>query len=416
MFGVVQIAGKTEPISLQKGLSLYKQPLSKGKGSPNWYARVYLPIDGRDIHTKSTGTTDQKVAIKLAYEFYGECLVKAQIADGTLIPKGPASQSYVRFDRIADQWLDQLKSEVGDDPRKHRHWIDCKSAVLGRNGFTDFFGKDDIGGITTDRIRAFIQYKIAGGPAGKLAATTIKRNIVLLNVLLKYAWEKRLLNSVPPMPKVATKDNPRPWFDHDEYQRLHNAARGQAKAAKNAGDQKAADEWNELSDFMIFMVGSFLRPSEWPYLQHKHVKVVSDADNPHLVLTVIAGKRGVRKSVTMGTAIAPYRRIVARTGKAPESYVFQPEFLNRRTAQRRIADAFETLLQATDLKLDGFGNKRSTYSLRHTSLMLRFDKGQNIDILNLAKNAGTSVDQLERFYLKRINTADKIENLQSFRK
>lgn len=189
------------------------------------------------------------------------------MAKGELIPAGPASQAVQRFDKVADQWLDNLKVEAGDDPRRIRHWKDCKSAVMGSKGFVAFFGKDDISGITTDRIRAYIKFR------KDKTATTTKRNVVLLNVLLKYAYEKRFLSSVPLMPRVKVKDNPRPWFEHKEYRRLHSAARGKAKAARNADDDTLADEWEELHDFIIFMVGSFLRPSEWPGLKHQHVEI-----------------------------------------------------------------------------------------------------------------------------------------------
>ncbi|WP_139139265.1 hypothetical protein [Sphingobium phenoxybenzoativorans] len=314
-----------------------------------------------------------------------------------------------------DRWLNKLEAEAGDDPRRVRHWKDCRSTALGKTGFAKYFGKDDVNTITPNRIDQFILFKKANSSAENLKPTTVKRNIVLLNVVLKFAHADRLLTFLPTMPKVRTKDNPRPWFEHAEYQRLHNAARDKAKAAKNIGDSEAADYWDELSDFIIFMVGSFLRPGEWPELKHKHVKIVT-SDPPYLELDVIKSKTTQRKSVTMQTALSAYKRIVKRNKRSPEAYVFKPTYLNRQTARERMADAFEALLDDLGMKEDVYGRKRSTYSLRHTSLMLRFIKGDNVDILALAKNAGTSVDQLERFYLNRINVADKIVSIQSLRR
>jgi hypothetical protein len=57
--------------------------------------------------------------------------------------------------------------------------------------------------------------------------------------------------------------------------------------------------------------------------------------------------------------------------------------------------------------------KLSPYSLRHYALQsrLRSSNGK-VNIYTLAKNAGTSVDQLERFYLKNMApTKEMIENL-----
>jgi hypothetical protein len=52
--------GTTEAIRIRKGLSIYKQPIRQGRGSPYWYARVYMLIGDRDTHTRSTRTADTK--------------------------------------------------------------------------------------------------------------------------------------------------------------------------------------------------------------------------------------------------------------------------------------------------------------------------------------------------------------------
>ena len=48
------------------------------------------------------------------------------------------------------------------------------------------------------------------------------------------------------------------------------------------------------------------------------------------------------------------------------------------------------------------------YALRHYSLQTRLLKSKGkVNIFNLAKNAGTSVEQLERFYLKNLEMNDE---------
>ena len=59
---------------------------------------------------------------------------------------------------------------------------------------------------------------------------------------------------------------------------------------------------------------------------------------------------------------------------------------------------FERLLAAADLLRDGTGQKRTLYSLRHTYATLELRAGT--DIHTLAKQMGTSVLMLERFYSK----------------
>ena len=78
-----------------------------------------------------------------------------------------------------------------------------------------------------------------------------------------------------------------------------------------------------------------------------------------------------------------------------------------------------SLLQAyyrANLKENADGQLLTPYALRHYSLQTRFIKSKGkVNIFNLAKNVGTSVEQLERFYLKNLEMNDDlIENLQTF--
>lgn len=77
---------------------------------------------------------------------------------------------------------------------------------------------------------------------------------------------------------------------------------------------------------------------------------------------------------------------------------------------------FTHILTVAKLQTDSFGRPRSLYSLRHYALQLRLKKSKGkVNIYWLAKNAGTSVDQLERFYLKGMALSEEqIQNLHSF--
>lgn len=172
--------------------------------------------------------------------------------------------------------------------------------------------------------------------------------------------------------------------------------------------------WLELADWIAFMVNCFLRPSEWPSLRHRHV-VVHRGEHPHLELTVPQGKTGRRTVYSMPRGVRIYDRIVARCGSDPDKFLFKPQYANRDTAQQKMRQAFEALLSETGLAYDRFGRKRVAYSLRHSSLMFRLLKGDNVDLLALAKNAGTSIQMLERFYLSHLGPAMKLANLQSFK-
>jgi hypothetical protein len=61
-------------------------------------------------------------------------------------------------------------------------------------------------------------------------------------------------------------------------------------------------------------------------------------------------------------------------------------------------------------------SKRSVYSLRHTGICMRIIlRHGRVNIFNLAKNAGTSVNQIERFYARNLPLSRELaKNLQSF--
>ena len=92
-----------------------------------------------------------------------------------------------------------------------------------------------------------------------------------------------------------------------------------------------------------------------------------------------------------------------------------PEYANRTTAVNTARRIFNHFLDEAGLKTDKNGNARSPYSLRHYALQTRLRSSQGkVNIYWLAKNAGTSVDQLERFYLKNMALSpEQVRNLQS---
>lgn len=74
-------------------------------------------------------------------------------------------------------------------------------------------------------------------------------------------------------------------------------------------------------------------------------------------------------------------------------------------------------LEHAGLKQDHYSDNHHTlYSLRHTAICMRLVLSHGkVNIFNLAKNAGTSVDQIERFYAKNLPlSAELARNLQSF--
>jgi hypothetical protein len=239
---------------------------------------------------------------------------------------------------------------------------------------------------------------------------------------MKIARNSGVIKGVPETPIPKLQDNPRPFFrfhplvskEYDVYQKLL------ATAKTLVGDRPKGMTMitEELYDLILFVTHSFVRPTttELYAIRHADIQV---ADNPRrLILTIRDGKTGFRIGNTMPAAVSVYERIKERQPNAkPNDYIFLPHNQNRLTAAKTIALWFNHALAVADIKHDQFTNQDHTvYSLRHTAICMRIILSEGrINMFNLAKNAGTSVEQIERFYARNLPlSAEMARNLQSF--
>ena len=122
--------------------------------------------------------------------------------------------------------------------------------------------------------------------------------------------------------------------------------------------------------------------------------------------------------VMAGERITVYDRSRQRhEGYEPDDYIFFPQFKNRMTASKVVQRQFHTLMERAGVEVDqATGRKLTMYSLRHTAICMRIILSHGrVNIFNLAKNAGTSVDQIERFYARFLPLSKEMAlNLQSF--
>lgn len=371
-----------------------------------------MRIGDRTVHTKSTGTTDAMAAKRFGEDFFAECMMRRRYGDNP--GSADAAVATMRFDVLAHEWLDQKKAIAGSDPRRLRAYNDARKLVTAPNGPGAYFKRTDVSSITTSSVWAYLGFAGGHSKNGQLASTTQRNHLSTLSGILKFAAERRIIAAPPPMPRLRLKDNPRPCFTETEFRGLCQSARLLGSSAGYRGDSKAAADWAEFEDFLIFMISTFLRAGEWKDLRQRHCRIV-DGDHPYLEVAVPNGKTHKRKVVSMPEAIGVFESIVERDGNDPERFLFRGGYQNRTTAYERMRDLFLAALDESGFGLDEFGNKRTIYSLRHTALMFRLLHGQNVDLLMLARNAGTSVDQLERFYLSHADPAMKVENLHSMK-
>ncbi len=119
----------------------------------------------------------------------------------------------------------------------------------------------------------------------------------------------------------------------------------------------------------------------------------------------------------MPDAVDFYKKLIQlRPDFKDTDFLFFNDYPNRTTAIRNVNRMFNHILDVAGLKNTKEGTTRTSYALRHYALQTRLIKSKGkVNIFNLAKNAGTSVEQLERFYLKNLELNEElVRNLQTF--
>ncbi len=192
------------------------------------------------------------------------------------------------------------------------------------------------------------------------ARSTLLQEIVALRQVLKTANRHGWLPYLPDlsMPyKMSGKITHRAWFSPDEYRQLYEATRARAKNPKNPRWKKACEN---LHDYVLFMANTGLRPDEAARLEFRDVAIVTDEATGERILEIeVRGKRGVGYCKSMNGAILPFERLRNRKKPQPMDLVFGK-------TQR---DLLNIILDELNLKFDRDGNRRTSYSLRHTYIV-----------------------------------------------
>ena len=385
---------------LRRGLSIYKT----GR-SPFWHARIYDAVKKKYV-VRSTKETNRIEAAEVAEEIV-EAYKKKQN------PSHAVSKDR-SFEHYAKILSEITKQKARSSSNKYAFGDQSKILFRETDGLVSYFGKYDVGKITPGMVRDYLLF-LDQRRDNPLAMSTKSKQCGVIRQVLMIALEDGVIDIIPPMPKIRTVDKPRISFTEAEYSLLLETARSIADGAETL--VRGIPVTREHYNVIVFAVHSFLRPTETELFGIRFCDIeVMNEDPQHLLMT-LTGKTGYRKSATLKAAVDIFEKQQAmHIGYKPTDYLFMPEYENRTTAVNTYRRIFNYFLEQAGLKKDKDGNDRSPYSLRHYALQTRLVKSDGkVNIYWLAENAGTSVDQLERFYLKNLApSAAKVRNIQSF--
>lgn len=334
-----------------------------------WQAVTFL--DGRKPQ-RSLKTSDPETALKIAEGWYKK-LLRASVANARQHP----------IDRLTSTpTIAELYANYrGTLSKARREYCDTKWGAV-----APFWRTVAVTDVTAQMFRDYFKTRRRHKTQyGEMPTnSTLAKDTTLLRAVLKYAIEEGHIAQLPPIPKPGKIEaNPRPWFTHEEFLHLVNVANDRIVSATN---KRTRAQRQDLYDFVIAMTESCMRVGEMQQLAAGQIQFKDD-----YALVDVRGKRGHRQSVVGGMAVQILKQ--RAEGLKPGDRLW-------RWTQR---DGFANLLEDAKLTTDAFGNPRNAKALRCTGISFKILAGApSPNLIAISRNVGTSVETLDRYYVKRL--------------
>ena len=358
--------------------------------SPRYYG--CLRIDGKYfrkcLHTENKSEAERKL-----FEWKGEMLSSVD---------SPLGETGNSFSAHASRLI-QKEKRLPPRPSGIEQWTDTNRLLRRTNGLLDYFGNRDVNTITVNDIdRFFEQLPLNNKP---LTTSYINKHKNLLKRILDSANRTDIV-----YPKFrGKKSEPRGYFNYEEYKTLLSKIKklnGVSYTAHNGSEYLITEE---MLHFVIFMVGSMLRPtvSEVYSLRYEDIEVKKLKDKEYLEFAI---NRKNRKMIvqTLPTSFYAFRDMkILRPDHKESDYLFAPQYEDRRTAMRYMSNMFAQILRESKMKKGRLGEERTLYSLRHTSLIFNLSQ-PNVDLLDIARRADTSMKMIQDYYYPQSQLDEKL--------
>jgi integrase len=343
---------------------------------------------GGQQYRATTKKEELSQAEDAAEDWYLELRGKFKCGDLGKLVKANAEKT---FQEAAEQFLREYP--VMTEGQRNAKYVEGHERRL-RKHLIPFFGDKPLSQVTSGSVQEYRIKRLEDSKAlrGKPPArNTMHQEIVVLRQVLKLAIRHGHLSSLPDLSqpyRSNSKISHRAWFSPDEYKQLYKATRDRVEHPRK---KKYQADYQELHDYILFMVNTGLRPDESKRIEFRDVTIVDDRDSGETILEIdVRGKRGLGFCKSMPGAVLPFQRVLKRRNPLPTELVFPKSH----------HELFNTILDELKLKTDREGQRRTFYSLRHTYICLRLMEGA--DVYQIAKNCRTSVKMIEEFYASHI--------------
>ena len=284
-------------------LKLVRVPASKF-----WYVRMYMK--GRGFVKKSTRCENFNDAKQFAIDWYEDRIIEKKSY------RLSEEQSFDTYSKKLQKNQKRLirRGEL-DETMLYNDTLKLDADVL------PYLGHLHISKIDYTIVDDFIEHLYE---EKQLSQSSLKKYVVLIRKVLREAERNGVIDYIPSLPTIKRTENPRPWFNPEQYAELLSACRDlRDNPPEGAG---RTFDFGEMYDFIVFVTHSFLRPSEWKLLQNKYVRFLEDDGIEQLVLSVPNPKtikaKGVVDSTTTEIAADVYKDRILKRNPAKNDFLF----------------------------------------------------------------------------------------------
>jgi len=391
-----------------KTLTLIKYTDKSNTGSPYWQAKCFI---GGKTRQKTTKEEDLKKAEKVAIDWMADLMSANR--QGIPLVNTPN-----RFTAIAEEVLKRMDSSSGKS--RHKDYGKNNRYIYNRYLYPHFKNVL-VGNITTPLLHKWMEARIDEGLVSldiegrnkPITKPALKRETMLMRMILRGAVARGYLDRLPDMPKEAlrevddrssTKQGDRIRFNSAEYKKLLQESRKQIKEAKIQKDKKEQGNWSQtyharlyLHYFIILLANSGARTQEIAgRLRHKDITIIDREkgkklpdEKCHLKISISReSKTGARNAWVRSGGYFAYKKFCEdlAPNHKPDDLLFP----------HTPRGGFKNLLIRANLREDGYGRRRDSKSLRHYFIQMCLARGN--DIWDVSQQVGTSPQVIKDHY------------------
>lgn len=357
---------------------LYKREDLK---NPKWQVRIRVP-NATGYKIVSSKTEDQREAERFALDLYEELYLH--------VKSGGSIQSRT-FKQVFEEWKTSV-TKLGHS-RRGGSWDGTIERV--ETYALKFFGSMKIDQIGAKEFSEFWVWRKSNYNRRPPSNGTLRRERTSILPVFKFAVTRGYLKAIPDTDPPESKSERRPTFTQDEWKRIYTKARSWVRE----GEAKAT--WRQrfmTQQYVLILANTGLRVGEARGLRWSDLRTVRTDEGSRLVAEV-RGKTGVREVVFQDGAEKYVKRIYDLRVEELEHQPPADEviFCHKDGAPiQTMKTAFKSLLKFAGVPTERNGGSRTIYSLRHFYATMRLSN--NTSPFLLAKQMGTSVEMLEKFY------------------